>query len=124
VNLQGNDDRKVLEQQPQFKAWGIRQRVRAVVGPGDDRGWGEHEPSPMPEILFLKLPATMLQISPSASDISSPTLSGSMPSILEAMSTADFPSQRTLSTPHNCPANPTMEVMFKDGSDSGAATAR
>src|SRR5579862_5884038 len=68
------------------------------------------QPSASPEILFLKLPATMLQTSPSASDTSGPTLLSSTPSILEVMSAAAFPSHRTLSTPDNCPANPTMAV--------------
>jgi hypothetical protein len=52
----------------------------------------------------------MLQISLSPSDRSGPTWSSSTPNILAVMSAAALSRQRMLSTPHNCPASPTIEV--------------
>src|SRR5258708_34017314 len=79
------------------------------------------QPSARPAILFLKLPATILQTSPSASATSGPTLSTGRPSILDVMSAAALPSQRTPSTPHNWPASPTMAVTFLGLSSPAAA---
>src|SRR2546423_9288824 len=69
-------------------------------------------PSDKPGILFLKLPATMLQTSPSASEKCCPTFSTGKPSILELIKAAVLSWQRTVITPHNCPASPTIEVTF------------
>src|SRR5271166_3749426 len=76
------------------------------------------QPSPRPAILFLKFPATMLQISPNASEMSGPTLSISTPSIFDAMRAAASCWQRTLITPQSIPARPTIAVTFRraDGS--------
>src|SRR5580700_492287 len=81
------------------------------------------QPSPSPGILFLKLPATMLQTSPSASDTSRLPSTACTPSILEAISVADLAPQETVSVPHSFPANPTMEVVSQKPSNPGSGTA-
>src|SRR5208282_3410750 len=76
-------------------------------------------PSDNPAILFLKLPATILQISPNASHTSGPIWSGSSPSIFEAMMALDFALHLMLITPQSCPASPTIAVTSR-GSWEGA----
>jgi len=64
----------------------------------------------MPVSLFLKFPATILQISPKASKASSVVSSGSMPNIREAIRFAAFDEHRKIQTPRSLPARPTIAV--------------
>jgi hypothetical protein len=110
VDLEGDADGHILKEHCDLNRWRVCHGVQVIVAASDDCGGESIQPSAKPAILFLKLPATMLQTSPSASATSGPTLSSATPSIFEVMSAADFSLQRTLSTPHSCPANPTMAV--------------
>src|SRR5271163_3569691 len=86
-------------------------------------GTDKRQPSPNPGILFLKLPATMLQTSPRASETSRLPSTASIPIILEAISVADLAAQATVIVPHNFPAKPTMEVVSQHPSTASSDTA-
>ena len=87
-----------------------------VVAAGDDRGWGEHATVTQAGNLVLEVAGHHVgDFAQGVRHLVRQLCRRSTPSILEVMSAAAFPSQRTLSTPHNFPANPTMEVMLKYG---------
>lgn len=66
--------------------------------------------SVIPGNLFLKLPATILQISPKASKVSSVVSGRSIPNIFEAIKFAALDEQRKTQTPRSLPARPTIAV--------------
>src|SRR5579885_297287 len=68
------------------------------------------QPSPIPVSLFLKLPAIMFAISPTASHICGSLSLMSPPTILEAITAAEWALQRNVKSPHSCPAIPTIAV--------------
>src|ERR1039458_2484270 len=108
-----SNSRTVSRQVPSAREWKLYSPPLMTVGT-----LNMHRSS-VPESLFLKLPAIMLQISPSASAACS-WESAVSPSMRLAISPAVFASQQTVRIPHSAPAKPTMAVhssfgLFSDG---------
>src|SRR6476646_104642 len=80
-------------------------------------------PSFFPLSLFLKLPATILATSPSASDTCSTAFSGGKSSMRAAMRSAARCPQRTLTTPQISPANPTIAANAVPGCECDSCPA-
>src|SRR5580692_10477977 len=70
--------------------------------------------SAIPVSLFLKLPATMLLISPTASNICLSPGGIFAPSMRDAIDAADLAVHRRLTRPQSWPASPTMAMSSPD----------
>ena len=67
VQLQAKDYEVPVKHEVDFHRVVVGERAQAIVAARDHSKTDSLQPSLMPEILFLKFPATMLQTSPTAS---------------------------------------------------------
>src|SRR5262249_23625958 len=110
VDLWRHADDLPAERQPDLNWRCVCQECMRKSAPVITVGADSIQRSPFSLILCVKFPAIMFDTSPTASHTCSPTSARPIPSILEAINSAELVVQCKETIPQTCPASPTMAV--------------